>query len=392
MKIDRKNYYGLIAFTIMIVICFNVAYATETRVSAMGGVGFYTKDNSNIFLFPGTIYSYSHQVIGELREKNQDKSYTIGFHLPFGSSSVLGAYLNNPVSLYIPSQVQSEFIHVTIEKTMDFFYGAELSNFDLGLRLLMSMDSYSDEDIPDSIIVETTESANYFGFGAGLSNENMDLGFIFELPGVKYECENEEKTWGGIGIGLNGRLFTEFNDFTLIPVATFKISPTKYEHDTGISGQPTIEVNYNLLKLGIGVGLNYELNQNNLFVLGIEPFGLSTKSEDIEDGTETKETTIVFPGIYAGVESQIKPWLVGRFGAAQVYKSITTSIKPYQGQEEKTKTVSKDFALTFGLGFNFGRFSVDAYINEGLFFDGPNIISGTSQTMASKLSVTYNFE
>ena len=103
-----------------------------------------------------------------------------------------------------------------------------------------------------------------------------------------------------------------------------------------------------------------------------------------KNGTETTNTTMILPGIYAGVESQIKSWLTGRFGLAQTYRSETVKTKPAQGNETEDTEHFKDFALTFGLGFNFGRFTLDAFVNEGLFFDGPNFISGTNEPLASK--------
>ena len=44
----------LIAMLLTAFLLFQPAVmATETRVGSMGGVGFYMRDNSNIFVFPG---------------------------------------------------------------------------------------------------------------------------------------------------------------------------------------------------------------------------------------------------------------------------------------------------------------------------------------------------
>ena len=42
------------------------------------------------------------------------------------------------------------------------------------------------------------------------------------------------------------------------------------------------------------------------------------------------------------------------------------------GLEVSDSENSSDFALFFGFGVNFGNFTLDASINEGLFFDGPD--------------------
>jgi hypothetical protein len=48
--------------------------------------------------------------------------------------------------------------------------------------------------------------------------------------------------------------------------------------------------------------------------------------------------------------------------------------------------------MTFGLGIMFGQFLLDARINEGLLFSGPNFISGTFEDIAYRISITYSFD
>jgi hypothetical protein len=376
MKIKNVVVFVVVLFaTIMLS-------ATETRVASMGGVGFYMKDNSNVFAFPGTFNSYQGMVISELRVKNSDTSYSAGIHFP----SNFGVYLNNPVTVNLPSS----FEYVTIDNTMDLFYGLELTNYDLGVRIAYGLDSYL-EEIPGTNL-EEREAAHYYSLSVGISYENMDLGVNFELPGTKYEFDNEERTWGGFGLGLNYRSFLDRGKMQFVPVATFKISTTKYEYDTGVTGADVDETDYSDLSFGIGVGLNYKLSDQNLLVVGLEPFGMNSSKTEVKNGSKNTNVTMVLPGVYAGVESQIKSWLTGRFGLAQTFRIETETTKPYEEDEFTSSVNYKDFALTFGLGFKFGKFSLDAYVNEGLLFDGPNFISGTDQPIASKLSLTYDFE
>jgi hypothetical protein len=371
---------------LLVVGCILVGLsATETRVASLGGTGFYIRDNSNIFYFPGSFKSYSGMVISELRVKKSDASYSAGIHLP----STLGIYLNNPVDIDIPNYFQD----VTIDNTMDFFYGTQLANFDFGARLAYGLDSYSN-DVPDGDSTkEELESARYFALGLGISNDNMDLGLNIELPGAKYEFDSIEETWSGFGFGLNGRMFVDaMGKLEIIPVGLFNMTSSKYEFDTGVTGADIMEVDYSEMQLGVGIGLNYQLSDKDMVVVTIEPFGMNTSKKEPKEETEETNTTIILPAVYAGVESQIKPWLTGRFGVNQVYRKEIETIKPYEGTETSTSQNYKDFAFSFGLGFHFGKFTLDAYVNEGLLFDGPNLISGTTEPMASKLSLTYDFE
>ena len=49
------------------------------------------------------------------------------------------------------------------------------------------------------------------------------------------------------------------------------------------------------------------------------------------------------------------------------------------------------FKVDLGLGMEFGNFLLDFAVNEGIIFDGPNILSGATNNLSSRLSITYNF-
>ena len=356
--------------------------ATETRVGSMGGVGFYMRDNSNIFVFPGTFYSYQNQVVGELRVKNDDYYYSIGIHLPVASNTVVGVYLNSPLNLIIPAGVVG---NVELDRASDLFYGTKLKNFDLGINLRIGMDKYTND--VDSL----TESARYIGIGAGISNEKMDLGLLLEFPGASQEEGRLESSWSGFGVRFNGRYWLEKKGkFQLIPLVFGYFGSSSREINPG-GGAPTLETDYSNLQLAGGLGINYELNDDNLIVIGFEAIGYSKLNTDVKDVGESSVSTMTLPGIYMGIESKIADWLIGRLGAAQVFQSTTYTSKPQDGDETETTSYSTEFKMTFGVGITFGSFLLDMAINEGLLFDGPNFISGTQEPIASRLSITYAF-
>ena len=386
----RKNYlipFFFVSLFLLITVFSINSYATETRVASMGGVGYYIRDNSNVFYFPGTLVSYNNQVIAELRQKNNDDLYTIGVHLPVGANAVGGLYLNRP--LYLPTDLISQVApNVELDRTITVAYGSKLTNYDFGIMVSMAMDSWSD-DYGDE---EEKESARYFNIAAGISNQLYDLGVNIDLPSVSWEYEDAERKWGGFGMGINGRYFmTKTSELQLVPLGNFYYGSASFEYDSGISGAQKYEVDYGKLDIGLGIGINYQLSENNLVVLAIEGFGLSQETEDEKDGDETTEKWTTLPGIYMGVESQIKPWLIGRLGATQIYQSYSKKVKPDQGESTEDSDHSTSFAVTFGLGINMGSFSLDASFNEGLLFDGPHFISGSSNSIAHKISITYQF-
>jgi hypothetical protein len=343
----------------------------------MGGVGLYTHDNSNIFYFPGAIYTYAGQVVGEFRIKQVDTSYTVGINYPVGEYSVLGVYLNRPINVSIPGGIVN---NVMLNHTTDIFYGSQMTDWDLGFSLSLGLDAQKSG--PDS--AETKESARYIALGAGVSHEAMDIGLRFELPSAKFEPPvGPENKWSGFSFGAAGRFFNG-ETTRLVPLGAFYYSSTKGEIDT-------FETDYRALDLGLGVGLNHELNERNLLVMGLEVIGIDRQKVEVGGGDDSTLTVTTLPGLFMGLESEIKPWLIGRLGVAQVYQSTTTKIEPPTGPEVSFTSRSSDFNVRFGLGFRFGDFLLDAAINEGLVFDGPNFISGGVNPMASRLSITYEF-
>ncbi len=384
--VSKKSSFQILILSVLILITFLSinSFATETRVSSMGGVGYYIRDNSNVFYFPGVLSSYNSQVIAELRQKGNDDLYTVGAHLPFGSNAVAGVYLNRPV--YLPGNFVSNITpHLELNRTITLAYGSKLATYDFGILVSMATDKWSEDDGTN----EEKESASYFNIAAGISNQDYDLGITMDIPSVNWEYDDEKENWGGFGFGLNARYFMPKNEaLTLVPLGNFYFGSASYEYKTEYY---TSEADYGQLDLAIGLGINYQLNEDNLVVLAIEGYGLSQETEDVKEGSETTEKYTTLPGLYLGVESQLKPWLVARMGASQIYQSYTIETKPDGGESTEDTDYNTSFAVSFGIGINVGGFSLDASFNEGLLFDGPHFISGISNNIANRISITYHF-
>jgi hypothetical protein len=373
---------------ILIMVNVSVVIATETRVGSMGGVGFYMRDNSNIFVFPGTFYQYSNQVVGELRVKNDNSYYSVGLHIPV-NKFVLGAYLNSPLDLTIPANVVEE---VSLDRITNLFFGTKLSGFDFGLNVRIGMDQFSEDRDTGTDTVEYKESARYIAIAGGLSSDKMDLGLMIEFPAAGSEIEDYSADWDGLGIGFNGRLWLEKkNKFQLVPLLIVYYGSAAREIKPGGGLDTTYKTDYGRLNIAGGMGLNYQLNDDNLLVIGLEVLGYSKESEEAPNEYESSITTMTLPGIFIGLESRISKWLIGRLGAAQVFQSYTSMYQPQGEQKTETTSYTTEFKMTFGLGITFGNFILDAAFNEGLLFDGPYFISGTSEPIANRLSITYNF-
>ncbi len=375
------RYKSILALALLVLVAsFSIATATEVRVGSMGGVGFYTHDNSNIFYFPGAIYTYSGQVYGEFRVKDTDNSYTIGVNYPITDYAVIGGYLNRPIAITLPQiapGIGPE--HINLNQTTDLFYGAQMSDFDFGLKLSIGMDKYKNSPVE--------EKASYYSLGAGISNEKTDLGLIFELPSAKYDSTGITNKFNGFGFGALARTFIGSGNTKYVPLGLFS-----YRTANTKIGTPEVKTDFKDMNFAVGIGLNHQLNENSLLVLAAELFGLqSTKTEPPAPASKITDSRQTLPGLYMGVESKFKPWLTGRVGAAQVWQDVKHKVETPGAPTVETSIRESQYNVSFGLGFNFGDFTADATINEGIFFDGPNFISGETNALANRLALIYKF-
>ncbi|MBN1782115.1 hypothetical protein JW948_13365 [bacterium] len=374
----KRNRFTLI---MILMICTAASLvATESRVGSMGGVGYYIHDNSNIFYFPGTLHYYANQAVAELRAKNADNLYTVGVQMERKPGSIVGVYLNRPIDL--PQDILMDVTpDLTLDRVISLLYGGKWNNKNWGVILSYASDKTED----DAFGIQEKESARYIGLCAGLSTSDYDLGFNLELPSAKWEADDDEDKWGGTGIGIHGRYFsTRSSVLKLVGIGNLYFGNTTREIGDA-------EIGYNRLNIAIGGAALYQLDPKNLVVLAVEAFGRNQDKEEVKDGDEYTYTRTVLPGIYLGVESKLKSWLIGRLGARQVYQSIKEVAKPAQGEEVETMESQSTFAVSFGLGIILGDLQLDAMMNEGILFDGPNFISGQNNTLANRISLTYSF-
>lgn len=386
-RVDLNRYGLFLAVVMVILLLSSDLSATETRVATMGGVGMYTRDNSNIFFFPGTINYYADQAVAELRAKNSDYDYTIGGQVKVDDIHIFGLYLNRPLQLNIPADVAEE---VMLDRTIDFFFGVPLKDHKIGLHLALGFDGYNDDGDPDVDTDDIDETASYLGLSAGLSNEKIDVGIFFELPNVDSDIGDDKNEFSGTTFGVNFRGFLG-DEVEFVPLGTLSFTSSSRDFTSGTDADLNTSRDIDRLTLGLGIGFNYEINRRNLIVLGIEALGMSKIDEKIVDVGDFTYTELTYPGIYFGVETQISKWLIGRFGAAQIYQLSKDKADLDNGEKTESSSRSSSFNATFGLAFKLSDLQLDIVFNEGLIFDGPEFISGSNETLADKISLTYKF-
>lgn len=376
-----------LAIMVFVFVADTTANASETRVGSMGGVGHYVKDDTNIFAYPGTFFGYAKMVVVELRQENEDATYTIGANMPIGEEMAWGIHLNRPVAVSMPME-QGDFSYVQVDRTTDLFFGGKGEAFNFGARVSVGLDSES-HDVTE--IVKHEESARYLALAAGVSNEMMDVGATVELPHAKATEDKAELNAGYFGFSLNGRAFLgESEETKLVPVGIFRMRSGSRTFDTGVTGVGKEDGAVSDLVLGLGIGVNHQINEDNLLVVGVEALGLNQRTTKPKGGKESVTRDLTMPGLYMGVETKLTSWLKGRMGGVQTFASHYT--KDWNGSRfVETTTRASSYQVSFGLGFAVSKLEVDAMFNEGLLFEGPNFIGGGSQPLATRLSMIYRF-
>ena len=110
---------------------------------------------------------------------------------------------------------------------------------------------------------------------------------------------------------MNGRAFIKISkDLKLVPVALLGFASSGRDNDPGFTGSTVQKTDYGTFNLGLGVGTNYQVDEKNLVVIGLEILGIDRTTQDLKDVQKTTNSTTIFPGIYVGGETQVWNWLV----------------------------------------------------------------------------------
>ncbi len=357
-----------ILFLMVTLLATTGLMATGARMQSMGNPHGFVRDYTDIFTFPATIYQYEGRVVGDL--VNPDNQFwTIGALVPY-ENNLIGIHLNRPTGVNF-------FAIPDMDISRKIEFNAGLMDI-YGVRFAMAIDS-EDNGIE--------RGAHFYELGGGMSTDMLDLGLRLYFAGAS-EDNGTEITESVFGMGLAGRYFLQDDDdFTIMALGGLGFESASGEEKTD---NGSIDASGFDLVLQLGAGINYNLDENNMFILGIKPFRLATVSEDW-DGDEESESWIYIPEYHIGLESRITDWLTGRLGARQSYAFYSEKDDPDAAPSEEASEYISEFQMNLGLAFNFGQFTIDTVLQNDFLFNGPDFIGGNGNGIASRISVTYTF-
>lgn len=386
MRIAKLQVFMTILL-LMVFFAFE-AMGSETRTLSMGGVGVFIKDNSNVTPFPGTLLDYNNQMYTELRNKDNQTSFTGGIHLPvLNTGFVAGIHINRPI---MPVDQFGAAPNIQLNQVSDILFGMEMGGNNLGFRLSYGADGFSQDSTVGQTKIE--ENGRYLELGAGISNKQFDVGVTVAMPAIINETGQTKTELSGLGFGVNGRYFHKLSSkLQVVPVVLFYTMSGTGEFDPGGGGTKG-EADYTEMFYDIAGALHYQIDEESQIIAGLGLYTNHSTNTKIKDGPENTLTYTSIPVIYLGGETRISSWLVGRMGAYQNFETETTKFKPFGGTETETSSSTSYVNFSFGLGMEVANFLIDVDINHGSFFEGTYLLSGRMRDIFNRVSVTYNFD
>lgn len=350
------------------------AFASDTRVTTMGNVNNTVKDEANIWLYPHTITSYpklftaeyssgsDFSMIGVHRQmKDDDDAPVCGFYF-YENSPILFGATNQPTmgGSTLPN------------RRISAFYGTQLGGRPFGVALNYTQASQESEASGDA-----TKRSNFKldGTVSSIFNENLEVATslsIWNFDDVDAAGADVVATSGNLLYKLYGRYWLNPNDkfqrvlHGAVSLMTQTIGTTE-ESDMSVD---------------LGFGCNYQSSED---VLVVSDFGIMYLSEKttIPTGTTTN-TNIVLPYFRAGIDAKLFKWMDFRAGVESFWNS--------QKIENSAKYSYVNTNTYLGAGFHWGNLEIDAQLQPSFLTNGPYFVSGSSDDLATRVSVNYWFE
>jgi hypothetical protein len=206
---------------------------------------------------------------------------------------------------------------------------------------------------------------------------------------------------GNTIISFRGRYWNEMNQkVTLIPhfdVMFGKVAGKNYDYwEEGDDDDNVVtdKEEEKITSFDLGIGMNYTPASG---ILAVADFGIAyekwtEKYTDVEDD-ETEEWTGTYfylPYFRIGLDAVVFNWMDVRLGATSYWERYSSKNEYANGiafkRENKRNSVYNTAYL--GLGFHWGNFYIDTYMDPQILLDGFEFIRGNNQYEAE----TYDWD
>jgi hypothetical protein len=420
-----------LASFLVLMVGASIASATTARVRSLANVGDYISDDSAVNRWYSTLPSFGNQVNAEMGVwdgASLTDTRGLGWIHACGDNGKWGTYrislnenavdhpgfwMGNPFySVHVPGNggpyndpLASGGWEDTPMNRWDIAGGWELGeNIALGLSITES--KWSAEDTGAD-----AEASNTFKtIGAGFSWTNNDK-MVFDAS-VTFGMAGGDATVGtgatatsfewdsSTAFDIAARLFYDWKDnVTVVPVAEYASSDFSLKQTSPAATTIPTPNGSKITDFMLGVGLNMDVNQDNMVVLALE-FMHRTWEDSNPDSAGTAldtQTWNYLPTVRLALETQITSWLTTRVGAAKYIGSV--EVKTNNGDKTKlspgTPTVFTGgdslpgFDWFLGCGFNVAEWTIDLELASETPFNLGYWLTGYSNYSTAAGPVTH---
>jgi hypothetical protein len=384
---------------VLILALATPAWATESRVECLGGVGDFLIDEVNVDIYPHLAVYYGNLVTGELgayQATPADSGRAIALSLGSGEEPNTGVFrVAFRRTLDAPPPVVDMLRDCDLRDlpgpVLQLSYAKAFEFTSLGWQLEWAWDAEKYDNHASGYEHSYGLLGGTMGAGFKLAEEDvLDMAFSVRRYFCSYESSTREiKDSRNFSFGGRIRLFHPLSEkTTVVPVLAIDRVGAGREFLTNTRD----EINHSFTTWLLGIGFLLPLYEDVTVVLG----GLASlereRRKEIRDTPEPEaEDTdrIVFPQVVAGVETELRHWLIARLGGRW-----TTVHHSYEESPDglEIRGHESEFQLDLGLGISLGDLVIDGRLSNDFLFTGSYLLSGTQENPFGSLSFTYSFD
>ena len=368
-------------FLFAAVVLIAPTHASTYRLAAVGNESRLLADDTNIFLYPGTIAEFPHIEVDLFGDWG-------GGIYPLANSHVFGLFLNRTppqlerLNAYLGNNGSRAFRQLEARPWMDVFYGWRRSGrLHLGLAGRFAY---------DRLRLNTFRASAWQGdlrFGLRWGNapgKILDAAWGLTAQRLEDTPMEDASTLAHETDG-NGYLLDLRLRWPLTPQIEFEPS-LGYEY--GAYALAPDQRDFRILHLN--AGLNARPTPGILVLVGL--IVRYEKSELVEPGRpRQEETDLLAPAIVGAGEIQVGS-MVFRLGLRHENR-LTDMEEMRDDALFRQEDFHTAFKIDLGLGFEFGSLLIDGLLERDFLRDGPHIIGGSRHGggLFSAMSLTYRF-
>lgn len=378
---------------VAVTLCCTFAaetYASDARLDGLAVQREYVDDYINFHTFPTVAARYQNLVtasIGTAANNGTDKSVGVigaGDNTNYGVFAVYLNQVNRNVfdSILGPETVEQQQLDITWAKA---FSGATVGAGLLYTKSAVNVGQERNTPIGGGVNDLNAPNADQLALTGGAKidmNNNSMLELAAQLGWWTWEEKNDlgvvtSEDAGNLSYMLAGRIMSELtNRTTLVPLIKYSKMDLTEKNQTGGADEDVTRTMLNL-----GVAMHYEVNGNDMLILGVSADYM--KDKDVPASVE--QSTWQIPSLFCAIEFDVYSWLTVRTGARKTFNRMN---------DDTTDLTVNDSSYRFGLGMglHFDNFDVDATVEPNALFTGGYLFSGDSTTdPLTKITATYFF-